>query len=151
MKKIVAFFIGIILFCGIFCLESEAAKKSKKGSLPEEEITQMSESIDALTKKMYARGLFSPQDNSDLINVKIKLDNQMLIAPDLSLAPLYYKAAVLYKARDMKQDAIECFQTILENFSDTALAPKAAAHLKEMGVAVNFVPKTTGEGEGSNE
>ena len=60
----------------------------------------------------------------------------MLIAPDLSLAPLYYKAANLYKAREYKQEAIDCYQTILENFPDTALAPKARQALSAMGVTV---------------
>ena len=36
----------------------------------------------------------------------------------------------------MKDESVESFQTILENFADTALAPKAAAQLKSMGVEV---------------
>ena len=36
----------------------------------------------------------------------------------------------------MKAEAIDCYKTILENFSDTALAPKATAALLEMGVEV---------------
>ncbi len=69
----------------------------------------------------------------------------MLVSPDVALAPLYYKVGVLYKSRDMKDESIECFQTILENFGDTALAPKAAAQLKAMGVAVT-VPLKPGQG-----
>ena len=49
----------------------------------------------------------------------------MLMSSSTELAPLYYKAGNVYKLRDMKPEAIECYQTILENFSDTALAPKA--------------------------
>lgn len=69
-----------------------------------------------------------------MIEIKIKLDNQMLIAPEPSLAPLYYKAGNLYRAREYRKEAIDCYQTILENFSDTALAPKATKALKDMGV-----------------
>ena len=37
----------------------------------------------------------SPQDNQKMIEIKLKLDNQMLIAPDPALAPVYYKAGNL--------------------------------------------------------
>ena len=130
----------LILLCAlvgvIFGFDSAEAKKSKKGAISEEDMTTMSTTVDSLTKKMYGNCLFSPDDNENLIDIKIKLDNQMLIAPDATLAPLYYRIAVLYKSRDMKDEAIDCFQTILENFADTALAPKAAAQLKLLGVAV---------------
>ena len=123
-------------------LDVSAAKKSSK--LSKEAIGEMSESIDKLTQKIYGRALLSPQDNETLIGIKIKLDNQMLIAPDVSLAPLYYKAGNLYKAREYKQEAIDCYQTILENFPDTALAPKARQSLTSMGVEV-VAPKTDDE------
>lgn len=131
-----------------FNFDSVEAKKSKKGGISEEEMTAMSTTVDNLTKKMYGNGLFSPEDNENLIDVKIKLDNQMLVTPDPSLAPLYYKIAILYKSRDMKDESIECFQTILENFADTALAPKAAAQLKAMGVEVK-APATPGAAGGT--
>ena len=60
----------------------------------------------------------------------------MLMSSSTELAPLYYKAGNVYKLRDMKPEAIECYQTILENFSDTALAPKAKAALESLGVTV---------------
>ena len=83
-----------------------------------------------------------------MIEIKIKLDNQMLIAPDITLAPLYYKAANLYKAREYKQEAIDCYQTILENFPDTALAPKAKQALTAMGIAVVEPNEKEGETTG---
>ena len=60
----------------------------------------------------------------------------MLSNVESSMAPLYYKAGMLYKMREMNAEAIDCFQTILENFGDTALAPKARAALTTMGVQV---------------
>lgn len=135
MKKLLVFVLIIALVGVIFGFESADAKKSK-GGISEEDMTAMSTTVDTLTKKMYANGLFSPEDNENLIDIKIKLDNQMLIASDPSLAPLYYRIGILYKSREMKDESIECFQTILENFADTALAPKAAAQLKTMGVEV---------------
>ena len=69
----------------------------------------------------------------------------MLMAVNPSLAPLYFKAGNIYKLRGMKSEAIECYQTVLENFGDTALAPKARASLEEMGVEVK-TPAAAEEG-----
>ena len=131
--------------------DSMAAKKAKKGggTISQEDMTSMSDTIDKLTKKVYANSLFAPSDNAQMIEIKIKLDNQMLIAPDVSLAPLYYKAAILYKAREYRQESIDCFQTILENFPDTALAPKARQALTAMGVEV-VEPKKKSDEEGQS-
>ena len=60
----------------------------------------------------------------------------MLVATASELAPLYYKAGNVYRLREMKPEAIDCYKTILENFSDTALAPKARAALAELGVTI---------------
>lgn len=137
-KFLIIALVGILFFVLLGMQGVDAKKSSKKGSLSEEEMTAMSTTVETLTKKMYGRGLFSPEDNQDLIDIKLKLDNQMLVASDPALAPLYFKVGVLYKSRDMKDEAVDCFQTILENFADTALAPKAAAQLKIMGVEVKL-------------
>ena len=145
IKKLVIFILLGALVGLIFGLETVEAKKSKKGGVSQEEMDAMSVTVENLTKKMYAKGLFSPQDNANLIDIKIKLDNQMLVSPDVTLAPLYYKTGILYKSREMKDEAVDCFQTILENFADTALAPKAAAQLKLMGIEVKLTPKEGAE------
>ncbi|MBQ3311173.1 hypothetical protein IJG72_03765 [bacterium] len=135
MKKLLIFALSAIFVIAAFTMDASAAKKSSK-KMSTETIDELSLTVDNLTKKVYAHALLSPEDNQNLIDVKIKLDNQMLVSSDVSLAPLYYKAGCLYKIRDMKQEAIECFQTILENFSDTALAPKSRTQLRAMGVEV---------------
>ena len=116
-----------------------------------EVIDAMAAQVDDLTKKVYAHALLSPQDNSNLVGIKIKLDNQMLLEPDPALAPLYYKVGCMYKLREMTNEATECFQTVLENFGDTALAPKSYQALKDMGVDVSqfgdLTKKTSGEEE----
>lgn len=148
MKKFFTFLLAGFFLVSAICLDVSAAKKSSKVS--KEEIQQMSDDIDNLTKKIYARALLSPQDNEILIGIKIKLDNQMLVASATELAPLYYKAANVYKIRGMKTEAIECYQTILENFSDTALAPKARAALADLGIEVT-APTVTEEEEVDEE
>ena len=142
MKKVFLTIITALLLITAISLDVSAAKKSAK--LSKEDIASMSETIDKLTQKIYGRALLSPADNEELIGIKIKLDNQMLMASNPSLAPLYFKAGNIYKLRDMKPEAIECYQTILENFADTALAPKAKAALEQMGVEV-AAPKTAEE------
>ena len=136
-KTLILLLIGMIVF-SMAAKDSQAAKKSKKSAavVTQDDLNAMTETIDNLTRKVYSNSLFSPEDNSKMIEVKIKLDNQMLVSPDLSLAPLYYKAGNLYLAREYKKEAIECYQTILENFPDTALAPKATQALKKLGVEI---------------
>ncbi len=142
MKKIILSILTIFLLLTAISLDVSAAKKSAK--LSKEDIAAMSDTIDRLTQKIYGRALLSPADNEELIGIKIRLDNQMLMASNPSLAPLYYKAGNIYKLRGMKPEAIECYQTVLENFSETALAPKARAALEQMGVEV-AAPKTESE------
>lgn len=134
MKKFLIWILAGFFLLSAISLDVSAAKKSSK--LSKETILQMSTDIDNLTKKIYARALLSPQDNETLIGIKIQLDNQMLSSTNTELAPLYYKAGNVYRLRDMKPEAIDCYRTILENFSDTALAPKARAALEEMGIKV---------------
>lgn len=141
MKKIVFLFFILIIFlvCNTTADSSYAAKKatSKKSAISPALMKEMSDDVDYLTTKIYSGSLFSPEDNAKLIKIKIQLDNQMLVAADATLAPLYYKAGNLYKAREYKNEAIDCYQTILENFGDTALAPKALKELNSLGVKVN--------------
>ena len=146
-KIILSTIVGFLLLSAI-SLDVSAAKKSSK--LSKEAITEMSDTIDKLTEKIYGRALLSPQDNETLIGIKIKLDNQMLVSTSTELAPLYYKAGNVYKLRDMKPEAIECYQTILENFSDTALAPKARTALESLDVTV-AAPTTTEEDSSGDE
>ncbi len=149
MKRIILGIITLFLLLSAISLDVSAAKKSAK--LSKEDIAQMSDTIDNLTKKIYGRALLSPQDNEELIGIKIKLDNQMLMAANPALAPLYFKAGNIYKLRNMKSEAIECYQTVLENFSDTALAPKARASLEEMGVEVKAPQVSEEETDASDD
>ena len=134
MKKFFLFVLASLFLLSAICLDVSAAKKSSK--ISKEAVQQMSDDIDNITKKIYARALLSPKDNETLIGIKIQLDNQMLVSSATELAPLYYKAGNIYKLRGMKTEAIECYQTVLENFSDTALAPKARTALEDLGIEV---------------
>ena len=144
MKKVFTFILVGFFLISAICLDASAAKKG--GKISKEAVQQMSDDIDNLTKKIYARALLSPKDNETLIGIKIQLDNQMLVATATELAPLYYKVGNVYKLRNMNTEAIDCYKTVLENFSDTALAPKARAALAELGVEI-AAPVETEESE----
>lgn len=148
MKKVFLWIVVGFLVLSAISLDVSAAKKA--GKISKEEVQEMSDNIDNLTKKIYGRALLSPQDNEKIAEVKIKLDNSMLVATASELAPLYYKVGNVYKLRGMNNEAIECYQTILENFSDTALAPKARAALESLGVTITApkVEENTEEDEG---
>ena len=126
-----------IFFTSIFAVDAQAAKKSSKKTKISQEFLQETETeINRLTTKIYGRALLSPQDNESLITIKIKLDSQMLQESAPELAPLYFKAGNILKMRDLNKDAIDCYQTVLENFANTAFAPKARAALIDMGIEV---------------
>ena len=148
MKKFLVYILVGFFVLSAVSLDVSAAKKSSK--LSKEAVQEMSDNIDNITKKIYARALLSPKDNETIIGIKIQLDNQMLVATASELAPLYYKVGNVYKLRNMNSEAIECYQTILENFSDTALAPKARTALADLGIEVT-APAVTEESENEED
>ena len=137
MKKFILLMIVGVFFASIFAVDAQAAKKSsKKSKISQEFLTETDNEINRLTTKIYGKALLSPKDNESLITIKIKLDTQMIQDSAPELAPLYYKTGNILKLRDMNKDAIECYQTVLENFANTAFAPKARAALIDMGIDV---------------
>ena len=62
----------------------------------------------------------------------------MDITPDPALAPIYYKLGNIFKMRGQEKEAIVCYQTILENFLDTAYGPKSRDTLTQMGIEVKL-------------
>ena len=142
MKKLVITF--LILFIG---LSSLASKTSKPSCIPDEELGLMSLKINHIIEKMYGGAFLSPSDSKTLIGIKIKLDDNMLLSPEPQYAPLYYKLGQIYQKRGDKKEAIDCYQTIIENFSDTVLAEKSVQELKTMGIEVKLPAKNTVEEE----
>lgn len=140
MKKILLTILCILI--GAFCLipeqPADAAKKSssKKPTISKEEMQELVTSVDTYTRKIYANSLFAPSDIEKIIEIKLKLDTQMLISVDSEFAPLYFKIGNIYKAREYKDEAIDCYQTIMENFPDTVFYPKAKRNLETLGVEV---------------
>ena len=146
LKKILSILIPVCLIA-VFAINqiqpANAAKNTKKKGISQEVLTEYTESINELTKKIYERELYTPEDAKKLIEVKIKLDEQMDILSEAAFAPLYFKLGNIFRMRGNEKDAIICYQTIIENFSDTAYGPKSREILTDMGVEI----KTTFESE----
>ena len=103
-----------------------------------------------LTKKIYERELFSPEDTKSLVTLKLQLDEHMDNLPEATFAPIYFKIGNVFRMRGNEHDAIVCYQTILENFSDTAYGPKARDILTQMGIEIR-VPVEVDEDEFDEE
>ena len=126
-------------------LPADAAKKeAKKKGVSQEVLTEITTKVNVLTQKVYERELYTPEDSKSLISLKLRLDEQMDVVPEASFAPLYYKIGNIYRLRGEEKDAIVCYQTILENFPDTAYGPKAKDVLTQMGVEIKL-PETEDE------
>ncbi|MDD3151215.1 MAG: tetratricopeptide repeat protein [Candidatus Gastranaerophilales bacterium] len=142
MKKLVS--IIFIFLIVVICASDSAfaARKSSKGGLSPEELTKVTTDIEVLTKKVYSSSLFSPEDNQNLIDIKLKLDTAILSGASPEFAPLYYKAGNLYKDREFTDEAIECYQTVLENYADTPFSAKASKELGKMGIVIKSEEET---------
>ena len=138
MKQTLSVVIPIALIVNQ-ALPADAAKKNvKKRGVSQEVLTEYTESADYLTKKIYEREFYTPEDSKNLIALKLKLDEQMDILPEAAFAPIYFKLGNIFKMRGNEKDAVVCYQTILENFADTAYGPKSRDILSEMGIEIKL-------------
>ena len=142
MKKTLSVLIPLMLMIALIlnqALPADAAKKNvKKKGVSQEVLTDLTTKVNTLTQKTYERELYTPEDSKALITLKLQLDEQMDNLPEAAFAPLYFKIGNIYRLRGEEKDAIVCYQTILENFSDTAYGPKAKDILTQMGVEIKL-------------
>ena len=142
MKQTLSVVIPLMLIIALIvnqALPADAAKKNvKKRGVSQEVLTEYTESVDYLTKKIYEREFYTPEDSKNLIALKLKLDEQMDILPEAAFAPIYFKLGNIFKMRGNEKDAVVCYQTILENFTDTAYGPKSRDILSEMGIEIKL-------------
>ena len=142
MKQTLSVIIPLTLLVAMVlnqALPADAAKKvAKKKGVAEEVIADYTTKVNALTQKVYERELYTPEDSRALVTLKLELDQQMDNLPEATFAPLYYKIGNIYRMRGDEKEAIVCYQTILENFYDTAYGPKAKDVLTQMGVEIKL-------------
>ena len=151
MKQTLSILIPIMLIIALVlnqALPADAAKKeAKKKGVSQEVISEMTNTVDTLTKKIYEKELYTPEDSKLLIGLKLQLDEQMDILPETAFAPIYFKIGNIYRMRGLEKEAINCYQTILENFSETAYGPKARDILEEMGIEIKLPVQTSSQDE----
>ena len=142
LKKILkSVFIIFIIFAASMCFISPeasiAVKKSKNAGLEEEDLTKVQAAVDRLYKKVYSSSLFTPTDNDDLFESKIKIDSQIQDeSPDETYDVLVYKLAYILQKREFESDAIDYYKTLMDKFPDSPYATKATAELKKLGVKI---------------
>lgn len=116
-----------IAIAGMFFLSSlstSMAQSSKKGNDKQtseaalnEGLDEIKKSISELAKKVYSGGLFSPKDNNKLIDVKVKLNDLWSKNPtNKELAKPFYDTALIFKEREMFDDAKEFLKIVIESF-----------------------------------
>ena len=151
MKQLLSIFIPLFLLIALVInqmLPADAAKKTaKKKGMSQEALVELTENVDNLTKKIYERELYTPEDAKNLIELKLKLDEQMDVLPEASFAPIYFKIGNIFRMRGNKQDAVVCYQTILENFADTVYGPKSRDILTDMGIEIKLPVKESEDEE----
>lgn len=97
--------------------KNESGEKQATQTAINEGIEEANKSISNLTKKIYAISLFSPEDNDELIGLKLNLYNLWTKNPtNRELAKPMLETALILKSREMYDEAIEFLNIIIENF-----------------------------------
>ena len=107
MKRLLyLLFATVIAFQTVFLAEQVEA--AKKVSLTEEQVKQLQDDVNFLTRKTYASSLFDAKDVQKLLEVRDTLnsvaDGNM---KDLTYAKMFSDMAYVLSKRDYKQDAIQ--------------------------------------------
>lgn len=128
-----------LLFASILAFQTvimtEQAEAAKKVKLTEEQVTQLQDDVNFLTRKTYAQSLFDPKDVQKLLEVRDMLnsvaDGNM---KDLNYAKMFSDIAYVLSKRDYKQDAIQYYMLVKDKFPNTIYAKKALIELENLGV-----------------
>ena len=147
---VILFFLALALIINQMLPANAAKKAAKKKGVAPEVITELNDSTNELLKKVHERELYTPEDNKKLITLKIQLDEHLDNMPEVAFAPIYYKIGTIYQLRGEDKQAILCYQTIIENFSDTIYGPKSKERLYELGAEINY-PTSSSEDDIFNE
>lgn len=126
-------FTAVIAFQMVFV--AEQAEAAKKVSLTEEQVKQLQNDVNFLTRKTYASSLFDPKDVQKLLEVRDLLnsvaDGNM---KDLTYAKMFSDMAYVLSKRDYKQDAIQYYMLVKDKFPNTIYSKKALIELENLGV-----------------
>ncbi|OGI03985.1 MAG: hypothetical protein A2Y25_01135 [Candidatus Melainabacteria bacterium GWF2_37_15] len=148
MKKLFGLILILLIFVSfnLFVVSDPVSSAAKSKGLDEEQVKQLEQNVDALVKKVYASGLFSPQDAEMLVDIKTKLDSVIgTNTKDPMYARLFFNTGYILKEREYVDEAIQYFNLVGEKFPETPYAKRAESELKKLGV------KSEGEAEAEGE
>lgn len=108
---------------------AEAAGKGKVNK----QLTAISQTLGVLSAKSQARGLFSAEEEGQLVNAKLELLELMKDQEgNAAMAKPLYQAAWLYQQREWYQDALDTYSYLVKNFGDTPYASRAKVELPKL-------------------
>lgn len=97
--------------------DAKAPGKQSAQSAVNEGISAVNQNIAYLTKKIYSAGLFSPKDTSRLFELKNKLYELISKNPtNKELAKPFFDTALIFKQREMYEEAVELLNLVIERF-----------------------------------
>jgi len=136
IKTIIMLF--LIAAVSIIFVSPQAVAVKKSGKMSPEDFDKLTVSVNKLVKKVYSVSLFSPADNDELFDDKMKVDTQIESeSPDVTYADLVFKIAFILKEREFKDDSIIYYRAILDKFPDSPYVVRATEELKKMGVKLD--------------
>jgi len=130
----------IIFMLCIMCLTSLdpalAAGKKKKSKADQEvdkALEPVMQELTPLSQKSDAKGLFSPTDMSNALDVKLQLLDLMKdYATSEELIKPTFQAARLFKNREMFDDAYDFFNFIQTSFPQSPYAAQAKVEIRHL-------------------
>jgi hypothetical protein len=131
---IIVFLVLIIMLTAIDPAMAQSKKKKSKADLEVEKmLTPITQELTPLTQKSMARGLFSPNEMTQALELKLKLLDLMSDYPDSRLlAKPAYEAGQLFRAREMYYDAYDFYNYVVTNFPDSPYASMSRVEIQRM-------------------
>ncbi len=131
---LVLFLVALILLTAIDpALAASKKKLSKADKEVQKVLDPITQVLTPLEQKSAARGLFSPDDVAQAMDVKLQLldlirdypTSQLLVKPA-------YQAGRLFKSREMYDDAFDFYNYIQSNFPTSPYAAQARVEIQRM-------------------
>lgn len=114
-------------------LAASKKKKSKADAEVEKALEPIVQELTPLSLKGASRGLFSPDEVSKALDIKLKLLDLIQEYPTSTvLIKPAYEAGRLFRAREMYDDAFDFYNYILVNFPNSPYAAQSRVEIQRM-------------------
>lgn len=112
--------------------EAEAKTKAIEAEI-QTALTPLNKQLTALMMRVQARGLFSPEEAAQLVEIKYKLLDLIDQYPqNPSLAKPIYQAGTLFVERESYNDAFELFNYLAQGYSGLSYGAKAKGQIQQL-------------------